>query len=123
MLPNACIAVFDISSSQSTWVHCWDVPAQVGCKLKANPYTHTFETNFVTLQIEGLVINSVARGTHSIRDNSAWSIPFGLFYVVPTIVASLIWFVPEVRLSIMILCRTIHTDKPYQTHSRLVGWP
>jgi hypothetical protein len=23
-------------------------------------------------------------------------IPFGLFYIVPTIVASLIWFVPEV---------------------------
>lgn len=28
--------------------------------------------------------------------NAAWRIPFGLFYIVPTIVASLIFLVPEV---------------------------
>ncbi|KEF58109.1 uncharacterized protein A1O9_06032 [Exophiala aquamarina CBS 119918] len=49
----------------------------------------------LSLTIGGLVINSVARGTGSNNDNSAWRIPFGLFYVVPVIVASLIWFVPE----------------------------
>lgn len=29
------------------------------------------------------------------KSNAAWQIPFGLFYIVPVIVASLIWFVPE----------------------------
>lgn len=28
--------------------------------------------------------------------NAGWRIPFGLFYIVPIFVASLIWFVPEV---------------------------
>lgn len=43
----------------------------------------------------GLVINSVCYGTSTISDNRAWRIPLGLFYIVPTIVASLIFFIPE----------------------------
>ncbi|KAJ9639278.1 hypothetical protein H2204_003889 [Knufia peltigerae] len=49
----------------------------------------------LSLTIGGLVVNSVARGTGSMKSNSAWRIPFGLFYIIPAIVASLIWFVPE----------------------------
>ncbi|KAF5027092.1 hypothetical protein F66182_804 [Fusarium sp. NRRL 66182] len=49
----------------------------------------------LSLAIGGLVINSVCFGTSSIPDNRAWRIPIGLFYIVPTVVASLIWFVPE----------------------------
>ena len=45
--------------------------------------------------IGGLVINGICRGTSGIQDNRAWRIPLGLFYVVPTIVASGIWFIPE----------------------------
>lgn len=45
--------------------------------------------------IGGLVINSVCFGTSGIADNRAWRIPLGLFYIVPTIVLSLIWLIPE----------------------------
>ena len=43
-----------------------------------------------------LVVSCVARGTSTLKSNASWQIPIGLFYVTPTIVASLIWFVPEV---------------------------
>ncbi len=43
----------------------------------------------------GLVINSVCRGTSHIQDNRAWRIPLGLFYIVPSIVLSLIFLTPE----------------------------
>ncbi len=43
----------------------------------------------------GIVINSVCRGTSDLTTNAAWRIPIGLFYIVPTIVASCIWFIPE----------------------------
>lgn len=42
------------------------------------------------------MVNAVARGTGSMQSPAAYRIIYGLFYVVPTIVASLIWFVPEV---------------------------
>lgn len=49
----------------------------------------------LSLAIGGLVINSVCFGTSSLPDNRAWRIPLGLFYIVPSIVISFIWFVPE----------------------------
>ncbi|KAF7550904.1 hypothetical protein G7Z17_g5393 [Cylindrodendrum hubeiense] len=49
----------------------------------------------LSLAIGGLVINSVCYGTSDIQDNRAWRIPLGLFYIVPSIVLSLIWFIPE----------------------------
>lgn len=49
----------------------------------------------LSLIMGGLVINAVCRGTSSLPDNRAWRIPLGLFYIVPSIVASLIWFIPE----------------------------
>lgn len=47
-------------------------------------------------QMGGLVVNCIARGTGSLPGNEAWRIPLGLFYVVPSVVAGLIWFIPEV---------------------------
>ncbi|KAK8124249.1 sugar transporter [Apiospora kogelbergensis] len=49
----------------------------------------------ISLMLGGLVMNCIARGTGSIKSNVAWQIPLGLFYVVPTIVALLVWFIPE----------------------------
>src|SRR5690348_15657322 len=43
----------------------------------------------------GLVINCVCYGTSMILDDRSWQIPLYLFYVVPTIIAAGIWFVPE----------------------------
>jgi MFS family permease len=49
----------------------------------------------LSIILGGLVINPVCFGTSSLPDNRAWRIPLGLFYVVPTIVAALVLFVPE----------------------------
>lgn len=43
----------------------------------------------------GIIISSVCYATSSITSNNAWIIPYGLYYVVPTIVASLVWIIPE----------------------------
>lgn len=49
-----------------------------------------------SLIVGGLVINSICYGTaRAFTDNRAWRIPIGLFYLVPTIVGSLIFLVPE----------------------------
>ena len=49
----------------------------------------------LSLILGGLIINAVCRGTSGIQGNKAWRIPLGLFYIAPTIILSLIWFVPE----------------------------
>ncbi|GKT91121.1 sugar transporter [Colletotrichum tofieldiae] len=49
----------------------------------------------LAIGLGGLVINSICRGTSSFQDSRAYRIPFGLFYVVPTIVICLIWLIPE----------------------------
>ncbi|PCH03352.1 Major facilitator superfamily domain, general substrate transporter [Penicillium occitanis (nom. inval.)] len=49
----------------------------------------------ISLFFGGLVMNIIARGTQSITTKNAYIIPYGLFYVVPSIVALSIWFVPE----------------------------
>ncbi|RFU27459.1 hypothetical protein B7463_g8878, partial [Scytalidium lignicola] len=42
-----------------------------------------------------LIISGICRGTSTIEGNASWRIPLGLFYVVPSLVAASIWFVPE----------------------------
>ncbi|KAI9732081.1 MAG: hypothetical protein M1834_004177 [Cirrosporium novae-zelandiae] len=49
----------------------------------------------LSLILGGLVINSVCRATSVIQDDRAFRIPYGLFYIVPTTILSLIWFIPE----------------------------
>lgn len=49
----------------------------------------------LSLTIGGFIINCVCRGTSGLGDNRAWRIPIGLFYIVPSIILSLILFVPE----------------------------
>src|SRR5690242_9124737 len=49
----------------------------------------------LSLILGGLIINCVCRGTSGLPDSRAWRIPIGLFYIIPTIIASLILFVPE----------------------------
>lgn len=49
----------------------------------------------LSLLLGGIIINSICRGTSELPDNRAWRIPIGLFYIVPSIVLSLIWFIPE----------------------------
>jgi MFS family permease len=49
----------------------------------------------LSLTLGGVVINAVCYGTSRIEDNRAWRIPLGLFYIVPTIIAGSIFFLPE----------------------------
>ncbi|PLB43418.1 putative sugar transporter [Aspergillus steynii IBT 23096] len=49
----------------------------------------------LSIILGGLIINCICRGTSEIQDDRAWRIPLGLFYIVPSIILSLIWFIPE----------------------------
>lgn len=48
-------------------------------------------------------MNLIARGTMSLPGNQSWQIPLGLFYVVPTVVTVLIWFIPEVCIASLLI--------------------
>ncbi|RSM04056.1 hypothetical protein CEP52_007009 [Fusarium oligoseptatum] len=52
----------------------------------------TYQTSVI---LGGLIVSIITRGTSDIPSNASWQIPYGLFFFVPTIVASAIWFVPE----------------------------
>ncbi|KAK7416862.1 hypothetical protein QQX98_004920 [Neonectria punicea] len=47
----------------------------------------TYQTSVID---GGLVVSAITRGTSDIPSNASWQIPFGLFFFVPTIVASTI---------------------------------
>ncbi|KAL4779739.1 general substrate transporter [Aspergillus varians] len=49
----------------------------------------------LSLTIGGVVINAVCYRTSQISDNRAWRIPLGLFYIVPSIIAASVLFLPE----------------------------
>ena len=42
-----------------------------------------------------LLMSIVGHFTANLPNNNSWRIPFALFYVAPSIVATLIWFIPE----------------------------
>ncbi|KAL1869974.1 hypothetical protein VTK73DRAFT_2895 [Phialemonium thermophilum] len=46
-----------------------------------------------SLILGGLIINCVCLGTSRIPGNRSWQIPIGLFYIIPTLIASAIWLV------------------------------
>lgn len=72
-------------------------------------------------QVGGLIINAVARGTGIIQTNAAWRIPFGLFYIIPVVVACCVWFVPEVSLQRQFAGNAVVTVQ-LTIASHLVGW-
>ncbi|KAL4945413.1 hypothetical protein BDV06DRAFT_209519 [Aspergillus oleicola] len=49
----------------------------------------------LSLTLGGVVINATCYGTSHISDNRSWRIPLGLFYIVPSIIAVSIFFLPE----------------------------
>lgn len=42
----------------------------------------------------------VCQATSTMAGDKQWQIPLGLFAVIPAIVASLIWFIPEVMFPV-----------------------
>ncbi|KAL4958430.1 general substrate transporter [Aspergillus filifer] len=49
----------------------------------------------LSLTLGGVVINATCYGTSHINDNRSWRIPLGLFYIVPSIIAASVLFLPE----------------------------
>ncbi|CAG8931628.1 unnamed protein product [Penicillium salamii] len=52
-------------------------------------------TYHLTIVFGGMVIGWVCNGTSRMEDDRSWRIPLGLFFIIPTIISSLIWFIPE----------------------------
>lgn len=50
---------------------------------------------WLSIKIGGLVVTSIARSTSKVPTDAAWRVPFGLIFVIPLIVSSLIWLTPE----------------------------
>ncbi|QGA16551.1 hypothetical protein EYB26_004218 [Talaromyces marneffei] len=55
----------------------------------------TVGTYQTSLLLGGIIINSVCRGTSEMTTNAAWRIPQMLFYIIPSVVAVCVWFIPE----------------------------
>uniref|UniRef100_A0A8H7K9P3 Major facilitator superfamily (MFS) profile domain-containing protein n=1 Tax=Bionectria ochroleuca TaxID=29856 RepID=A0A8H7K9P3_BIOOC len=49
----------------------------------------------LALILGGLVINCVCLGTSTLSGDESWRIPLGLFHVIPVIISTCIWFLPE----------------------------
>ncbi len=49
----------------------------------------------LALLLGGLIINLVCRGTSTIDGEAAFRIPYGLMYLIPSMIICGIWFVPE----------------------------
>ncbi|KAK7216998.1 hypothetical protein V2G26_005001 [Clonostachys chloroleuca] len=49
----------------------------------------------LALILGGLVINCVCFGTSTLSGDESWRIPLGLFYIIPAIISTCIWFLPE----------------------------
>lgn len=47
------------------------------------------------LTVGGVVINAICNGTGRLPGRQAWMIPIGLYFILPTFIASCIWFIPE----------------------------
>lgn len=69
--------------------------AKVKVSAKGSIISDQTTTDQFTILAGGLIINCVCRGTSTIPSNWSWRIPYCLFLVIPSIVASLIWFCPE----------------------------
>lgn len=51
---------------------------------------------WLAIKCGGLVVTGITRATSNIPDNGAWQIPMGLIFIIPAIVLTLVWFIPEV---------------------------
>lgn len=49
----------------------------------------------LSLNIGGLVIHIITNSTAHIDGTSSWRIPLGLYYIFPSVIASLVMFIPE----------------------------
>ncbi|KAJ5110665.1 hypothetical protein N7532_001200 [Penicillium argentinense] len=65
----------------------------------------------LSINMGGVIINGICRGTSTIEGNNSWRIPFGLFYAIPSIILCLIWFIPESPRWLLLQGRTDEAEK------------
>ncbi|KAH8807734.1 general substrate transporter [Xylogone sp. PMI_703] len=71
----------------------------VGMELSVVPI---FQAEIVPREVRGLVLGGlimsiICQATSSLEGDKQWRIPFGLFLVIPSFVASAIWFIPGIQ--------------------------
>ncbi|GFZ49259.1 hypothetical protein JCM24511_07378 [Saitozyma sp. JCM 24511] len=49
----------------------------------------------MSIGLGGIVINIICNRTATLKTDAAFLIPFAMYFIVPTIVSSLVWFMPE----------------------------
>ncbi|KAF4967299.1 hypothetical protein FSARC_5129 [Fusarium sarcochroum] len=47
------------------------------------------------LYFGSLIMSIICRGTSEIKGHASWQIPYGLFFVIPSILAVSVWWIPE----------------------------
>ena len=72
----------------------------------------------LAINFGGLIISCICRGTSTLPSNAAWRIPMGLYYIIPTLVICLIWFIPESPRWLLIQGRS---DDALKSLQRLYG--
>ncbi|KAM5347547.1 hypothetical protein ACJ41O_007371 [Fusarium nematophilum] len=94
--------------------------AYVGMELAVVP---VFQSEIVPKKVRGLIVETyqlmlyfgdlimsiICFGTQKLDDDRQWKTPFGLFFIIPSIVAAGIWFIPEVRKVSQIAQRALLT--------------
>ncbi|PLB52020.1 general substrate transporter [Aspergillus steynii IBT 23096] len=78
----------------------------IGMELAVVP---VFQSEIVPAQVRGFVVGTyqagllvgqllmsiICRGTSDLKGDASWKIPLGLLYIIPSIVACSVWFMPE----------------------------
>ncbi|GKZ39285.1 hypothetical protein AbraIFM66950_012229 [Aspergillus brasiliensis] len=49
----------------------------------------------LSVTVGGLIIHVICRATSTLPGNASWRIPLGLYYIIPSVVLCLIWWIPE----------------------------
>ncbi|KAM0429236.1 hypothetical protein ACHAPT_006450 [Fusarium lateritium] len=64
----------------------------IGMELALVP---VLQSELVPAEARGLLMAIICRGTSEIKGHGSWHIPYGLFFVIPSILVVAVWWIPE----------------------------